>query len=74
MMHDATYDYVKGYYGVDPIIGNSVRHTVTGQTGVIVSAKENLHYVHVQFAGNNHASPCHPTELDYNPVTRSHPG
>lgn len=59
------YDYVKRAYGVNPIIGQRVTHTVTKKSGAITRASSDAHYVHVRFDGQKHALPCHPTELEY---------
>jgi hypothetical protein len=62
------YDYVRRAYGVNPGVGQRVRHTVTKKFGTV--AKENPsqgHYVMVRFDGQSFSSPCHPTELDYQP-------
>lgn len=59
------YDYVRRVYGVDPVVGARVAHTVTKKVGVIARERSPLHYVHVRFDGQKHALPCHPTELDY---------
>jgi hypothetical protein len=61
-----TYDYIKDTYGVSPEPGKVVYHTVTKQWGVIKrESKSASHYVQVTFEGCKHASPCHPTELQY---------
>lgn len=62
------YDYVRRAYGVNPGVGQRVQHTVTKGFGTI--ARENAsqgHYVMVRFDGRGFSSPCHPTELDYQP-------
>lgn len=60
------YDYVKRMYGVDPVVGNAVTHTVTGKSGVITRESPGMaNYVRVRFEGQKHSLPCHPTELDY---------
>jgi hypothetical protein len=62
------YDYVRRSYGVDPVVGDRVRHIEIDREGTI--ARENpsqAHYVMVRLDGQKHASPCHPTALDYNP-------
>lgn len=61
----SSYDYVRRTYGVDPVVGQRARHTVTGKFGVIARMRSPDHYVHVQFDGQRYAVPCHPTELDY---------
>src|ERR1700693_831824 len=61
-----TYDYIKRTYGVSPEPGKVVYHTVTKQWGIIKrESKSASHYVQVTFEGCKHASPCHPTELQY---------
>ena len=57
------YDYVRGYYGVPAYIGGKVR--CESQTGVIVGARSDLHYVHVRFDGRKFAVNVHPDELEY---------
>ena len=60
------YEYIKRTYGVSPEPGKVAYHTVTKQWGVIKREKPSHgHYVQVQFEGEKHASPCHPTELQY---------
>lgn len=59
------FDYVRRTYGVNPHDGQRVRHQVTGKFGTVKRARSALHYVHVQFDGQKHKTPCHPTELDY---------
>ena len=65
------YDYVKRTYGVDPVVGARVRHTeMKGPRSFGTIAREGSagHHVMVTFDGHGHASPCHPTSLDYAPV------
>ena len=59
------YDYVRRTYGVDPQIGQPVKHTVTGEYGKVAHAGSAGHYVMVRFGEQKNASPCHPTELEY---------
>lgn len=64
------YDYVRTTYGVDPKVGARVQHTVTKNFGRI--AREDTrcsNYVKVRFEGRGHSDPCHPTELDYAPIS-----
>lgn len=62
------YDYVRRTYNVDPQIGQRVKHTVTGNSGVISREDRSAgHYVQVRFDGKKHPLPCHPTELEYSP-------
>lgn len=64
------YDYVQRTYGVKPVVGGRVRHTVTGRHGTVTEeAKSQAHYVQVRFDGKKLSDPCHPTELDYSMVT-----
>lgn len=57
------YDYVRTYYSVPAYIGVKVSR---GEwSGVIVPAKSNLHYVHVQLDGQKHSTIFHPQELTY---------
>lgn len=61
-----SYDYVKRTYGVDPVVGEKVKHTVTGESGVIArESPGQAHYVRVRFDGKSFSLPCHPTELEY---------
>jgi hypothetical protein len=59
------YEYVKQAYGVNPIIGDTVKHKETGNRGVIVARKSYDNYVYVRFEGVKYALPCHPEALDY---------
>jgi hypothetical protein len=60
------YDYIRRVYGVDPVPGQRVEHTVTGKSGVITrDSGAAAHYVKVRFDGQTFTSPCHPTELKY---------
>jgi hypothetical protein len=59
------YDYVKRTYGVEPKVGQRVKHTVTGNSGVVAREdKGQAHYVQVKFDGKRFALPCHPTEIE----------
>lgn len=63
-----SYDYVRRAYGVDPVVGQRVRHTEMSRnnTGTIAREKPSQgHYVQVRFDGQKHASPCHPRALEY---------
>jgi len=66
------YEYVKRAYGVDPVVGARVRHTeMKGARSYGTIDREDPsqgHHVMVRFDGQNFASPCHPTALDYAPV------
>jgi len=60
------YEYIFRYYGVRPVIGGRVEHTVTHRHGTIL--KEDVgrgHYVRVQFDDYADPSFCHPLELDF---------
>lgn len=60
------YEYVKRSYGVNPEVGQRVRHTGINKWGTV--ARENRsqsHYVMVHFDSQRHASPCHPEALQY---------
>jgi len=60
------YDYVRRTYGVDPIVGQRVRHTEIDKFGTVArESASQAHYVMVKFDGQNFASPCHPTALEY---------
>lgn len=60
------YEYVKRTYSATPKIGERVRHHVTKKEGTIAEEDRSMsHYVQVLFDGNDHALPCHPTEIDY---------
>lgn len=61
-----SYDYVKRTYGVNPVVGERVRHHLASY-GLGTIQRENpsqRHYVMVKF-DNGKAGPCHPTEMDY---------
>lgn len=60
-----SYEYVRRAYGVNPVIGQRVRHRVTKREGVIRRCGSSGHYVYVRFEDDKHAHACHPTELDY---------
>lgn len=63
-----SYDYVKRAYGVNPKVGQRVRHTEVDKLGKITRERlSQAHYVMVRFDGEKHPSPCHPTALDYFP-------
>jgi hypothetical protein len=60
------YDYIKRTYTFQPQVGRRVRHTVTGDSGVIAREDRSAsHYVQVKFDGRKFAAPCHPMELTY---------
>lgn len=60
-----SYDYIKRRYSFVPVVGERVRHTVTGNYGVIAREdKSQGHYVMVRFDGRGFRSPCHPDELE----------
>ena len=59
------YEYVKQAYGVDPKIGQRVRHTEINKHGNIAARKSYDQYVYVKFDGENFSKPCHPTALEY---------
>ena len=59
------YEYVKQAYGVNPVIGERVRHNEIDKHGTIVARKSYDQYVYVRFDGEKHPKPCHPTALDY---------
>jgi hypothetical protein len=60
------YDYVKRMYGVNPVVGSTVTHTITGRSGVITRESPGMgNYVRVRFDGQKHSLPCHPEELIY---------
>jgi hypothetical protein len=60
------YQYVKRTYDVNPVLHARVRHTVTKRSGAIAHEDTSMgHYVQVRFDGDEHALPCHPTELEY---------
>jgi len=62
------YDYVRRAYGVDPQVGQRVRHTEINRFGTIAPEdKSCLHYVKVRFDGRKWADTCHPTALEYLP-------
>lgn len=60
------YDYVKRTYAVNPVVGQRVKHHVTGKEGTIARESQSAaHYVQVRFDGQRYNASCHPTELDY---------
>lgn len=60
-----TYDYVRRTYGVDPTVGDQVRHSVTRYDGVVTPENPSqAHYVMVRFGDRRFSSPCHPGELE----------
>lgn len=61
------YEYVKQYYGVNPIVGARVSSKDGKYSGVIVGTRTQEHYVHVRIDGQKHASPFHPMDLNYEP-------
>lgn len=64
----AAYDYVRRAYGVNPVVGQRVSHTVTKQFGTIAREDKSMgHYVMVAFTGKKFSLPRHPTELNYSP-------
>lgn len=61
-----SYDYVRRTYGVDPKVGQRVRHTEIDRYGVITPENKGFgHYVRVRFDGRKYADNCHPTALEY---------
>lgn len=62
-----TYDYVRRTYGVNPVVGERVRHhTGAKKLGTIAREKPSgANYIMVKFDGQSFALPCHPTEMDY---------
>lgn len=63
-----SYDYVRRNYPVDPQVGQRVTLAEGRQRPSGVVTRENKsqsHYVMVRFDGQRHASPCHPTSLEY---------
>ena len=60
------YEYIFRHYGVRPVIGGRVEHSVTGEFGTILKEGDtHKHYVHVRFDGCEHPGLCHPLELDF---------
>lgn len=60
------YDHIFKYYGLRPVIGGRVQHTVTSEFGTIMKeAPTHQHYVRVRFDGCRHPGLCHPLELDF---------
>jgi hypothetical protein len=60
------YEYVRRTYGTNPIVGQRVRHTITGNEGTIApEGMTHAHYVRVRFVfdGRDVILPCHPKEL-----------
>lgn len=59
------YDYVRKTYGVPAFIGARVRFSGKRE-GVIVSARTDLHYIHVRLDGQKFSVPAHPTsDVEY---------
>ena len=61
------YAYVRRAYGVNPGIGQRVRHTETGRLGTIAKPHGDTQYVRVRFDGDERIMNAHPTSLDYSP-------
>lgn len=59
------YGYIRRYYGVDPHVGQSIRHHVTGNTGQIKRPSGDPQYLLVDFGDGRGAVNVHPTECDY---------
>lgn len=65
------YDYIRRYYGVDPIPGERVLFTETRRRGQptegVIHPEDGScgNYVMVRFDGEKDAMPCHPTSLEY---------
>jgi hypothetical protein len=57
------YEYVRKTYGVPAYVGVRVR--AGEREGVIVSARSDLHYVHVRFDGQKFAVNAHPSDVEY---------
>lgn len=63
-----SYDYVRRTYGVDPQVGQRVRHSElrANNEGKVAPMDESCaHYVMVKFDGRDEPAPCHPTALEY---------
>jgi hypothetical protein len=65
MTKQEPYEYVKRYYGVNPVIGARVQVKGSGKLGVVVRKRCYDHYVHVKFDGQKFNVPVHPLELNY---------
>jgi hypothetical protein len=62
------YDYIKRSYDFKPEVGKRVRHLESGSSGVIARENRSMsHCVMVRFDEHKHASPCHPSTLEYLP-------
>lgn len=64
------YSYIRKAYGVDPEVGQWVKHTVTARYGVVSMPDDEGkygggHYVQIRFCGDDFSLPCHPKELLY---------
>ncbi|WP_439604262.1 hypothetical protein [Shinella sp.] len=69
------YEYIFLYYGVRPVIGGRVEHTVTQKLGSIMKEESSHgHYVRVQFDDYIYPSFCHPLELDFLAPDEIEPG
>lgn len=60
------YDYIRGAYSFQPVVGKRVRHDETRKEGVITEEGPSQgHYVQVRFDGVEFSLPCHPGALEY---------
>lgn len=67
------YRYIQSYYGVTVIVGDRVKHTVTGRIGNVVRPTGDPNYVRVRFDGDKHCLNAHPGELEYGCSSRAVP-
>jgi len=66
------YEYVKRFYGVNPVAGHKARHTETGEIVTIMREHpSHAHYVRIKMAGGL-VGFSHPTALDYDPKEPQH--
>lgn len=60
------YEYVKEQYGVNPIVGDRVKHILNWKFGRIVKEdKIEKAFVQVHFEGGDYPVLCHPKEIFY---------
>lgn len=61
----AAYDYIQKTYGLTFRVGQRVRHTTTGKSGIVTREDRSQgHYVQVRFDDKKFSAPCHPQELE----------
>lgn len=61
----AAYAYIQKTYGLTFKVGQRVRHTVNGGSGMVTREdRSQSHYVQVRFDDRKFSVPCHPQELE----------